>query len=168
MPLETIALLDELWLDQTNTHESIKLTTNLSKRVYDRIKKLRNPPVRLPPKEYSTEKRVREWLTLNQISFTQWFKFDENPTWEYDFLINRTNILIEVQGDYYHCNPVVYLTGPINEAQAARKRLDNIKMKFAKTQGMFIFYVWEQDINSMNDIVFNKLLKRISDAINNA
>ena len=40
-----------------------------------------------------------------------------------DYIID--NIIIEIQGDYYHCNPRIYKHGPINSIQANNIAKDN-------------------------------------------
>ena len=49
----------------------------------------------------------------------------------FDARIQNTNVLIEVNGDYWHCNPKVYVNGPINEMQKAHIRRDFAKKAYA-------------------------------------
>lgn len=95
------------------------------RRVYRAMVALELPinrdPRRFSGKEYSTERFVREWLEKNDIEYRQWVHFEPEYKWEFDFEIVGTSILLEVQGDYYHCNPRVYSNGAINDFRRNRK-----------------------------------------------
>lgn len=64
-----------------------------------------------------------------------------------DFRIG--NKIIEVQGDYWHCNPKIY-SEPINETQKNKIKIDKIKYNVYKELGYEVLYLWEYDI--VNDI----------------
>ena len=55
--------------------------------------------------------------------------------------------LIEVNGDYWHCNPKVYPDGPINEMQESNVERDKQKEAWAKDNKYRFFVLWETDIN---------------------
>jgi very-short-patch-repair endonuclease len=70
---------------------------------------------------------------------------------EYDFLIKNTNILIEVDGDYWHGNDKKF--HPLSEFQEEIKRKDRIKEDFAKRNGYEVIRFWGSDIKkNINDI----------------
>lgn len=58
------------------------------------------------------------------------------------------NLMIEVQGDYWHVNPVIYnKTGRlINDTQAKDIIQDKKKRTMMKNKGINILYLWETDI----------------------
>ena len=67
----------------------------------------------------------------------------------YDIHITGTSLLIEVQGDYWHANPEIYLDKEkINQTQRANVRRDHYKRKFAKENGFYTLYIWEKDLKS--------------------
>ena len=84
----------------------------------------------------------------NKVNF--WFK-------EYDFLILNTDILIEVDGDYWHGNEDVF--EDLSEFQKTVRNNDEIKKTFANLQGYNIVRFWEKDIKKNKDEVKNKMKK---------
>lgn len=74
-----------------------------------------------------------------------------------DFTVND-KYLIEVQGDYFHCNPRLYPNGP-NEAQIEYIIKDYYKKCYYLGNNIPVLYVWEYDI--VND--FSSVKKQISD-----
>ena len=67
----------------------------------------------------------------------------------YDFYLPDHNILIEVDGDFWHCNPINHLT-PVCKSQEINLINDEFKNKWAKDNGYKLLRFWEDDIN--NDI----------------
>lgn len=68
-----------------------------------------------------------------------------------DFLVGQ--IVVEVQGDFWHCNPKIYLNGPKYSAQY--HTLDNDKRKFESlsSMGYKFLYLWENDIKNQLELV---------------
>jgi very-short-patch-repair endonuclease len=80
----------------------------------------------------------------------------------FDFYIPSKNMLIEVDGDYFHGNPLIYEQKDLNKMQIRNIRNDKFKDVLAKGNGYTIERVWEYDLN--NDYAgqkkrFKKLLK---------
>jgi very-short-patch-repair endonuclease len=80
----------------------------------------------------------------------------------YDFYIPSKNMMVEVDGDYYHANPLIYESKDLNKMQIRNVRNDKFKDVLAKGNGYTIERVWEYDLN--NDYKeqkkrFKKLLK---------
>lgn len=107
------------------------------------------------------EARVSSALTHLDIShtFSHYIKRRQ-----FDFLITGTKILIEVQGDFWHANPKYYSShdnikffGSIKTAQSIWN-LDAIKKQIAESYGYTVIYLWESDINNMNDDELEKWL----------
>jgi len=72
----------------------------------------------------------------------------------FDIHINDTSLLIEVQGDYWHANPLVYQDRQkLNSVQKSNLRRDNYKRIFAKQNGFYTLYIWENDLKNNADIV---------------
>lgn len=80
----------------------------------------------------------------------------------YDFYIPSCNLLIEVDGDYYHGNPEIYQEGEINRMQFNNKKRDLEKSSTAKGFGYSIERFWEKDINENIDNI-KKVLKKYTD-----
>jgi len=112
------------------------------------------------------KKTKPEILTENKLVDLQFnFKYNKiiPKVGQFDFIIGD-NILLEVNGDYWHANPEVYGKGkrPLNETQQYKVSRDQEKLKLATELGYRIFYIWEQDINN-NDWT---VLYKIKDIIN--
>ena len=89
----------------------------------------------------------------------------------YDIHIINTNILIEVNGDYWHANPSIYVENDIiNYAGKGRILVNEIwktdiaKKQIAEENGYIVIDMWENDIheahntNSLTQYVLDKLL----------
>lgn len=73
-----------------------------------------------------------------------------------DFVL-KNHIIIEVQGDYYHCNPCLYMNGPEDEVQVKHVLRDYYKKCYYLSQGYTIIEIWEHDINHNPDKVKEKI-----------
>ena len=75
----------------------------------------------------------------------------------YDFKIKDKNILIEVNGSYWHCDPRLYKEDYINKkiGYSAKEvwEYDYLKTQLAQKYGHKIITVWELDINRSIDSV---------------
>lgn len=65
-----------------------------------------------------------------------------------DAFLLDLGVIVEVQGDYFHCNPSVYPDGPINDLQRNSIRRDKIKLGYFKKLGYPVIQLWEKDIRS--------------------
>lgn len=106
-------------------------------------------------KDTKPERIVREFLEQNNIIYSNQFVLGR---YRFDFKVNK--LLIEVQGDYWHCNPQVYLE-PISRIQKKNLINDARKYSFARMNNFNIWYVWEYDLKNNKEEVLNKLLERI-------
>lgn len=88
------------------------------------------------------EKDIFDTLRLEGFKLRTQYKFG---SYFYDFHVEGTNLLIEVNGDYWHCNPVKYINGPINELQRFAITRDDLKRKLAIQNGYQLHVVWEND-----------------------
>lgn len=101
--------------------------------------------------------------TLEELNIPYQFKYriytkNKKPFWfrEFDFLINNTNILIEIDGDYWHGNEETQ--GDLNEFQIENRKKDKIKEDFASENGYRVFRFWGSKIkNSINEVKLNLL-----------
>lgn len=86
---------------------------------------------------------MNDILNALNISYT-----NEEPFVYYsvDNYLSEYNLIIEVMGDYWHCNPIRY-DRPINDRQAEIISRDKAKHTFIfKRYGIEILYVWESDL----------------------
>lgn len=76
----------------------------------------------------------------------------------YDFFIPKSNLIIEVDGDYWHGNPEKYDDSELKRHQIRAQRVDEYKNKWALLHGIPILRIWESDIRK-NPKKVMKMLK---------
>ena len=74
---------------------------------------------------------------------------------EYDFLILNTNVLIEVDGDYWHGNKNIF--EDLSDFQKSVQVNDEIKENFANTKGYEVVRFWGSDVKKNNNKVKNRI-----------
>lgn len=79
--------------------------------------------------------------------------------WSFDFKLTDLNILVEVDGDYFHSNPIFYPDGPQTKTQKINHYRDIKKNKFCDQNNIQLLRFWEQDILGENICVRQKLLE---------
>lgn len=113
----------------------------------------------------SLETRVAKILDLMQISYKRQYWIKRKS---YDFKIDKTNIIIEVQGDFWHANPSIYqeedeLNFPNGVCKVSDLWYDDKKKKeLAEEYGYSVIYFWELEINELDD---NQLLTLMENRI---
>lgn len=114
-------------------------------------------------------REVVEFLQYNNINIGIEFKvFNEHKKvlYSYDIIVSGTNKLIEVNGDYWHGNPILYkcsdliLKGTSNEYTVESKwKKDENKHCYIRSQGYDLLVVWEYDWknyrNKMEEIILD-------------
>ena len=117
-------------------------------------------------------KRIKSILEENNINFEDEFTISylnerkEKRYYSYDFKIG--NILLEINGDYWHCNPLFYkendiMLFPGNNFKKVKDvwKHDNNKVKCAIDNGYAIYTIWENEINKKNNNEVFNLIKDI-------
>lgn len=79
----------------------------------------------------------------------------------YDFYLPKYNILIEVDGDFWHCNPKKFPSSEYITQQKNLKR-DQEKNEWAKSNGYKLLRFWEDDINNNIKQVKQTLLENLT------
>jgi very-short-patch-repair endonuclease len=80
----------------------------------------------------------------------------------FDFYIPSKNMIVEVDGDYWHANPMLYEQKDLNKTQLRNQRNDKYKETLAKGHGFKFERVWEYDLKNNYEEQkerFKKLLK---------
>ena len=102
--------------------------------------------------ESSTERCVKKILEELNIYFQSQFKIENRI---YDFYLKDLNLIIEVNGDYWHANPKMFKK--LNKIQKASKIRDRIKKKLAREHNYQIIFLWEDDIKNNLEKVIKKI-----------
>jgi len=93
------------------------------------------------------EKTFSNILELLDIEYKQFFYAKDIKAF-YDFYIPKHNIIIEVDGDFWHCNPNSKHSVPKYKTQQQNLIKDSIKTQWAVDKGYKLFRFWEDDINN--------------------
>lgn len=99
-------------------------------------------------KRTSIEKYVFDSLTSLKYEFEEQMNFSK---WRADFYIKSLNLIIEVNGDYWHGNPKIYNSENINKTQLFNCNRDKIKYEYLKSIGIKLCVLWESDIKQNVD-----------------
>jgi len=85
----------------------------------------------------------------------------------YDFKIGH-NIILEINGDYWHANPILYEHNDIIPFPNSGLRVaediwekDKLKKEKAESYGYKVFYLWESELNNMTDDEINKFVNTL-------
>ena len=81
----------------------------------------------------------------------------------YDFIIEGTNILVEYDGCYWHCDPRQYPNGPEDNIQKKGILNDIYKNKLALANGYTLIRIWESDFKENPKKVAEKIKKIIKE-----
>lgn len=142
--------LKQVWANLTDEQKYEWLNKSLRS---DKSLKKRN--------EYSISKlesRIACILVDLKIDFEQQFIINSNNKKKlYDFLFKKYNLILEVQGDYWHANPecykendiIHYHTGYILAKDVWKKDIE--KRDIAISKKYMIIYLWEKDIRALKD-----------------
>lgn len=79
----------------------------------------------------------------------------------YDFHIIGTNILIEVDGDFWHCKPGSKYEIPVMKEQVTNIENDKIKNEVAKSNGYTLLRFWESDIQNNRLHIMKTLVENL-------
>lgn len=107
-------------------------------------------------KDTSIETYIAKLLDEQAIKYIKQFQIESRY---YDFYIPCSNLIIEVNGDYWHGNPKVFPKQSLNTIQKLGKLRDRIKKKLAIQYEYQIIYIWELDIKKHPQKVLNKILQ---------
>jgi very-short-patch-repair endonuclease len=107
------------------------------------------------------ETKISEALSLLNISHTRQ-KFIKNKS--FDIHLMNTKILLEINGDYWHANPLMYdkkdkikYPGKIVTAKDVWE-YDLLKKQIAENEGYTVIYIWESEMNGdLKELVWQKL-----------
>lgn len=111
-------------------------------------------------RESSIELLVKTYLQSAKHTFQQEVQIEEGSKWFFDFQLTNTKLLLEIQGDYWHCNPSVFET-PKNEYQKWAIKRDYVKKAYAKSLGYKVIPLWENDLKTNKEETFKKLEEEI-------
>jgi hypothetical protein len=80
----------------------------------------------------------------------------------FDFYLPKKNIIIEVDGDFYHCNPNSNYSIPEYEIQKKNLSNDKRKTTWCQNHNITLIRYWEKDINERPEWVIADLKSKLS------
>lgn len=83
--------------------------------------------------------------------------------YSFDFYLPSFDLFIEIDGDYWHSNPLFYPNGPQTKGQKVNYLRDINKNKFAESNKLNLVRFWENDIVNAIDMVEIKLMEVLND-----
>lgn len=102
-----------------------------------------------------------KYINKNDI-YTEYYIFDNKLNKGFSFDIKYKNKIIEVQGDFWHCNPKFFEENFYNKAiKLTAKEIwerDNIKNNVATSNGFEVYYIWEDDYNNHPELEIQKCI----------
>lgn len=118
-----------------------------------------------PRQKFGTSKLeadfARDFLDRLGLKFISQFEAKDIGRF-YDFYLPDKNLLIEVDGGYYHSDPRVVDPNNLNPMQKRNKRVDELKNKWALAHGIPIVRIWEEDIRKNPAKVLEELSRHIN------
>lgn len=102
------------------------------------------------------ERFARDFLEKLGIPYIYQFKAQSIGRY-FDFYLPEDNMLIEVDGDFYHSYGLVY--EQMSPMQKKNKRVDEQKNHWAIINSIPLLRIWEHDINNHPEAVRELLLK---------
>ena len=107
-------------------------------------------------KDTKGELQLKEYLKNLNIDYCHQYRIydaENKKSRLFDFYLPKFNILIEVDGTYYHCKPGRYPNGPINIIQKEKIEIDKQKNKLAKRLNYKLVRVWDDEIDKVWRII---------------
>lgn len=146
------------YIRETLSKKQKELWSSLSEEEkYEKMKHL------LTISKSSLESRVEKTFIENNIKFEPQYNVEN---YFFDFLIFK-NVLLEVNGDYWHANPEKYLKEdeikfPGNKFIKAENiwLKDKIKKETGLNNGYRVIYLWESEIKKMTDEELLKFIRK--------
>ncbi len=96
------------------------------------------------------EMKFKQLLIDHKITFKQQYYIDEIGAF-YDFYIHRSDgsfFVVEIHGDYWHCNPDTKYKIPKYDAQVKNIKNDEKKRLWCELNSIPLVVIWESDIDS--------------------
>ena len=133
---------------------------NSKKRTVSKAKPVKKA-VRSHPK-FGTSKLEEDFARdfLDKLGVKYIWQFEAKDIGRfYDFYLPEHNLIIEVDGSWFHSDPRLVKEEEMNPMQKRNKRVDEYKNRWALAHGIPILRVWEKDIREQPIKVLKELKK---------
>lgn len=138
------------------------LGKSVSEKTKEKIKEARSKQ-KVPFKDSSIEIKIQNFLKQLGIEFYthQYIKSIEHR-YQCDILIPIMNMIIEVDGDYWHGNPQRYSKEQLNQRQKKQREMDELRTEELLERGYKVIRLWEDEIKFMDINQFKKKIGEIN------
>lgn len=99
--------------------------------------------------KYGTSKLEDDFAKefLNKLGVKYVYQFEAKDIGRFfDFYLPDSNLIIEIDGDFWHGNPEKYKKEELKGHQIRAQRIDEYKTKWALMHSIPILRIWESDI----------------------
>lgn len=133
------------------------------KKTKIRMRQSNGKTLRTHPK-FGTSKLEKYFETefLKKLNINYQWQFEAKDIQRsYDFYLPEHNLLIEVDGDYYHVNPEIYEGKKLTPTQKHDMWVDKLKNEWALLHGIPLLRIWENDIRKNPEKVMKTIKERL-------
>jgi very-short-patch-repair endonuclease len=147
----------------SNKKNITKPKKTVRKRTASKVRKTTRKTVRVHPK-FGTSKLeedfARDFLDKLKVRYVYQFEAKDIGRF-YDFYLPDVNLIIEIDGSYFHSDPRLVKEENMNPMQKRNKRVDEYKDRWALMHGIPLIRFWEKDIRENPKMVMDELKKRL-------
>jgi very-short-patch-repair endonuclease len=115
--------------------------------------------------QYGTSKLEDDFANdfLKKLGVEYQYQFEAKDIGRFfDFYLPKSNLIIEIDGDFWHGNPEKYNKEELRGHQIRAQRIDEYKNKWALLHGIPILRIWESDIRKNPKKVMNILKEELN------
>ncbi len=114
----------------------------------------------IPFYDTKIELKIQGFLEQLGIHYIKQFYVKEiKDKYRCDIFIPSMNLIIEVDGNYWHGNPKFYSRKQLSEKQKEQKIRDKLRTDQLKQYGFRVVRLWEDDIKELDIIKFQQIIQ---------
>lgn len=106
------------------------------------------------------EQRFAELLDLWEVEYIRQYRIKNKV---FDFFIKKANLIIETDGDFWHCNPKTFLNGPKYKVQKEVILNDQYKESLLKESNYKLIRIWESELEQRKEEIKFEIFRQIND-----
>lgn len=142
----------------------MRIVSKNNKNNLPKKKKVLSGKIKRKHPQYGTSKLeeyfAKEFLDKLGVEYVYQFEAKDIKRF-YDFYIPNSNLIIEIDGDFWHGNPEKYSDDELRGHQKHARRVDEYKDKWALLHSIPILRIWESDIRKNPKKVMEMLKERL-------
>ena len=138
-----------------------------AKEIKTKIKEARSRQVTLV-KNTLIEMKIQDFLTILKIEFLTHKYMNIKNSYQCDIFIPSRNLIIECDGDFFHCNPEKYseefIRFPKQGTKTAKEvwKVDNERTKQLIKKGYNVLRLWGSEIKQMTLKEFERKVNQVT------